>query len=164
VEIKTIKQMLVESGFFSTMDHSHLETIAGCGKLVMYQPGDFLMREGDPATTFFVVRSGDVRIESYIPSAGPTSIATVTEGGVVGYSWLFSPYRCSFDAHAVTQVRAVALDGVCLRGKAEADHELGYQLLKRFAEIMVQRLQTTRRQVLDLYAFKNPLEGNPDVY
>jgi len=163
VETKTINQMLAEARFFSTMKPSHLETLAGCGKLVTYKSGEFLMREGDPATTFFLIRSGEVGIESYMPSFGPVSIATVAEGGVAGYSWLFPPYRCSFDAHAITQVHAVALDGACLRKKAESDHELGYQLLSRFAEIMVQRLQATRRQMLDLYAMRNMPEGTPDV-
>jgi CRP-like cAMP-binding protein len=155
--------MLAEVSFFSLMNPSHVETIAGCGKLVLYQPGEFLMREGDPATTFFLIRSGEVGVESYMPSVGPISIATVEEAGVVGYSWLFPPYRCSFDAHALSQVRAVALDGACLRRKAEADHELGYQLLSRFAEIMVQRLRATRRQMLDLYAIRNIPEGTLDV-
>lgn len=163
METKTINQMLAEARFFSTMKPSHLETLAGCGKLVTYKSGEFLMREGDPATTFFLIRSGEVGIESYMPSFGPVSIATVAEGGVAGYSWLFPPYRCSFDAHAITQVHAVALDGACLRKKAESDHELGYQLLSRFAEIMVQRLQATRRQMLDLYAMRNMPEGTPDV-
>ena len=65
---------------------------------------------------------------------------------------MFPPYRNNFDSLALTDVSAVALDGECLRGKAEADHELGYQLMKRFAQVMLNRLQATRLQVMDVYA------------
>jgi CRP/FNR family cyclic AMP-dependent transcriptional regulator len=51
----------------------------------------------------------------------------------------------------VTPVSLTALDGACLRGKAEADPELGYQLLKRVTAVMYQRLQSTRVRLLDLY-------------
>jgi len=61
------------------------------------------------------------------------------------------PYRWRFDAQAVAPTRAIALDGKCLRGKFEADHTLGYELLKRFAPIIGQRVEATRLQLLDLY-------------
>lgn len=61
------------------------------------------------------------------------------------------PYRYFSDARAVTPVRATALDGACLRGKSEADPELGYQLLKRVTTVMYKRLQSARVRLLDLY-------------
>ncbi len=78
-------------------------------------------------------------------------ISTLGEGAVVGWSWLFPPHRWSFDARALEQVRAVAFDGGCLRGKCDADHELGYELMRRFAAVMLERLQATRLQLLDVY-------------
>jgi CRP/FNR family cyclic AMP-dependent transcriptional regulator len=56
-----------------------------------------------------------------------------------------------FDAHAVDDTSAIAFDGACLRGKCDADHELGYQLMCRFAGAIVNRLQATRLQLLDVY-------------
>ena len=52
---------------------------------------------------------------------------------MLGWSWLFPPYLWSSDARAVGVTRAVALDGVCLRGKCDADPRLGYELMRRFA-------------------------------
>ena len=72
------------------------------------------------------------------------------QGEVLGWSWL-TPYRYFCDARAVTPVSATVLDGACLRGKCEANPELGYQLLKRVAVIMYQRLQSSRIRLLDLY-------------
>lgn len=152
VEIKNIRTLLAENAFFQGMSDDDLEAMAGCGKLVRFKPGEFLLREGDTADTFYLIRDGDVAIESDVPAAGPLSVARVGAGGITGYSWLFPPHRNGFDSLALTDVSAVALDGECLRGKAEADHELGYQLMKRFAQVMLDRLQATRRQMMDVYS------------
>lgn len=152
VEIRSIRSLLAENPFFEGMADAHLETMAGCGKLVRFKAGEFLLREGDEADTFYLVREGEIAIESHLPTAGALSVARVGAGGITGYSWLFPPHRNSFDSLALTDVAAVALDGKCLRGKAEADHELGYQLMKRFAQVMLDRLQATRLRVLDIYS------------
>ena len=72
-------------------------------------------------------------------------------GEVFGWSWLFPPYRWHFDVQALDLTRALVFDGQCLRAKCEADHDLGYALMQRFAQVIVQRLQATRLQLLDLY-------------
>ena len=41
----------------------------------------------------------------------------------------------------MTPVSATALDGACLRGKCEADAQLGYQLLKRVTTVMYRGVQ-----------------------
>lgn len=152
VRIKDIRTLLVENPFFEGIPDAYLETMAACGKLMHFKPGDFLLREGDEADTFFLIRDGEVAIESDIPAAGPLSVARVSAGGITGYSWLFPPYRNGFDSIALTNVSAVALNGECLRGKAEADHQLGYHLMKRFAQVMLDRLQAARLQMLDVYS------------
>ena len=78
-------------------------------------------------------------------------IETIEAGEVIGWSWLFPPYRWHFDARALTQVRATAFDGACLRGKCEEDSGLGYDLMSRFAQILIERLQWTRLRLLDVY-------------
>ena len=100
---------------------------------------------------FFAIRHGTVALETYVPQRGGVTIETLHGGDVLGWSWLFPPYRCHFDARARTLVRALALDGVCLRGKCEADPKLGYELMSRFAQVLIERLQWTRLRLLDLY-------------
>jgi hypothetical protein len=45
----------------------------------------------------------------------------------------------------------ISFDGACLRGKCDADHAFGYELMQRFALKMLERLQATRLQLLDVY-------------
>jgi CRP/FNR family cyclic AMP-dependent transcriptional regulator len=151
VKIKNIKDLLDESPFFGGMADQYLELLSGCGTIVHFGTGEFLLKEGEEADSFYLIRKGDVAIESHAPGSGALTVSKVGAGGVTGFSWLFPPYRNHFDSRAVTDVEAVRLDGKCLRGKAEQDHELGYQLMKRFAEIMLGRMQATHRQMLDIY-------------
>lgn len=148
----TLDVILSEHPFFKGIEPQRLQFIASCASNVRFEPGEFLFREGEDANNFYVIRGGKVSIEVFSPKRGAITIQTVTEGDVLGWSWLFPPYRWHFDAKAVELTRAISLDGKCLRNKCEVDHDLGYDLMKRFSEVMIQRLQATRLQLLDLYA------------
>jgi len=151
VPIHSIEELLKEIPTFAGLEPRWLELIAGCGLNRTFAAGERLASEGEEADTFFVVRHGRVALEIAAPGAGELMIETLGEGAVVGWSWLFPPYRWSFDARAVEPVRAIVFDGACLRGKCEDDKELGYELMRRFAAVMLDRLQATRLQLLDVY-------------
>jgi CRP/FNR family cyclic AMP-dependent transcriptional regulator len=149
--METIKELLESHPFFAGLTPGALELITGCASNVHFAEGDRIFDEGEPASLFYVIRHGRVALEAHSPAKGSLIIETMGEGEVVGWSWLVLPYRYFSAARAVTPVSATALDGGCLRGKCEADAELGYQLLKRVATVMYQRLQATRIRLLDLY-------------
>lgn len=97
------------------------------------------------------IRHGKVALEIVAPGQAPIVVATLGAGEIVGASWLVPPYRWNFDARAVELTRAIGMDARCLRDKCEADHDLGYALMKRFLPIFVKRLDATRLQLLDVY-------------
>ena len=70
---------------------------------VHFDAGRALFREGDAADTFYVVRHGSVALETFVPTRGPMMIETIEAGEVIGWSWLFAPYRWHFDARALTE-------------------------------------------------------------
>jgi hypothetical protein len=92
-----------------------------------------------------------VALEAPGPRKEPRRIQTLDADDVLGWSWLFPPHEWFFDARALELTRAIALDGKCLRGKCEADQRMGYQLMKRFSALVVERLQATRMQLINLY-------------
>ena len=147
----TIETLLHEVPLFAGLEPAQLELIAGCGSNVHFDDDQVLFREGDPADTFYVVRHGSVALETFVPSRGGVTIETLEAGEVLGWSWLFAPYRWHFDARALAPIRATAFDAACLRGKCEADPLLGYALMSRFAGVLIERLQWTRLRLLDVY-------------
>jgi CRP-like cAMP-binding protein len=148
---QAIDELIAGVGAFAGLDRPYLELIAGCGSTTGFDAGTYLFREGDPADNFFIVRRGRIALEVFAPGRGQTIVATLGPGELVGWSWLFPPYRWHFDGRAVERVRALAFDAACLRGKCDADHTLGYELMQRFASSMLARLQATRLQLLDVY-------------
>ncbi len=146
-----LDEIVAECPVFAGLTEEQLTLIAGCGQNVGFTQGEMLAREGAPADTFYLVRRGRVALTTHVPARGAVVIETLDPGEVVGWSWLFPPYVWAFDARAVDDVRAVAFDGACLRGKCEVDHTLGYELMGRFASVMIDRLQHTRLRLLDVY-------------
>ena len=149
--MQTMEEVLGSHPFFAGLNADAMRLIAGCASNVHFAEGEFLFEEGHEANQFWVIRRGRVAMQQESPGRGAIVTDTMDEGEVVGWSWLVPPYRFFADGRAVTPVSATALDGACLRGKCEADPELGYQLLKRVTSVMYQRLQSTRIRLLDLY-------------
>jgi len=149
--METIEELLASHPFLSGLSPGAVELIAGCASNVHFAEGDRIFDEGEPASLFYVIRHGGVALELHTPAKGPLVIDTMNEGEVLGWSWLVPPYRYFAYATAVTPVSATAIDAACLRGKCEADAELGYQLLKRVTTVMYHHMQSARLRLLDLY-------------
>ena len=149
----TIEALLHDVPLFEGLTPGEFELIAGCGSNVRFREGELLFRDGDEADTFYVLRHGSVALETFVPARGAVTIETLESGEVVGWSWLFPPHRWHFDARALSLVRATSFDGACLRAKCESDPRLGYDLMSRFAQIVIERLQQTRLRLLDVYGY-----------
>ena len=149
--MKDLKELLMAHPFFKGMKETHIELIAGCGKNEQHDEGTYLFKEGTPADYFYIIRKGQLALELTCPGKGALTLETLNEDGVVGWSWLFEPYKWTYSGRVVDYCRVTALDGKCLRGKCENDPILGYELLKRFSKIVISRLRGSRLQVLDLY-------------
>ena len=146
-----LERILSEHPFFSAFSAEQRQLLAGCAKNHRFNAGQFLVHEGDPANEFFLIRHGKVALEIVAPGREPIVFKTLEDGEIVGASWLAPPYRWMFDARAMDLTRAIGMDAACLRGKCEADHHLGYEMMKRFLPILVERLDATRIQILDAY-------------
>ena len=149
--METLRPILAEHPFFRDLEERHLDLVVGCASNVRFNAGDFIFRHGEEANEFYLVREGMVALEIFVTGRGAVNVQTIGEGQILGWSWLVPPYRWRFDAHATELTRAIALDGKCLRNKSEQDHDLGYQLLKRFATVVQQNLDAARLQILNIY-------------
>ena len=150
--METLEPLLAEHPFVRGMSLSQIETIAGCASNVRFQTGQYLFKDGEEANQFYIIRKGRIAIEAAPPTGNPILIQTYGDGEILGWSWLVPPYRWRFSGKALELTRVLMLDGKCLRGKCEKDHELGYELLKRFADILAGRLDSARLQLIDMYA------------
>ena len=151
METRRLDRLICEHPFFVGTSTDHCELMAGCARNVRFDTGAYLFREGEPANQFFLIRHGRIALELTAPGRGPIRFLTLNAGEIAGVSWLVPPYRWLYDARALELTRAVSIDSDCLRQKAEEDHDFGYQMMKRFMTLLVQRLHAAQLQILDVY-------------
>lgn len=155
MSFEDLRPLIAQQRFFDGLADEHVDLLAGCASNVRFDAGELLFREGDMADSLYVVRQGRVALELTIPGRDPVVLQTCGEGDVIGWSWMVAPHRWRYSGRAAQMTRAIALDGNCLRGKCDENHELGFQLLKRVSEILAHRLEATRLQLLDLYSVQS---------
>lgn len=146
-----LERIVREHSFFAGLDEGFLKLVCGCAKNVRFEAGQYLFHEGEPADQFYLIRHGQVALQLSAPGRGAVTFQTLGENEILGVSWLIPPYRWTYDAKAVALTRAIAMDALCLRQKCDTDHDLGYDMMKRFMPVLIERLQATRMQILDVY-------------
>jgi len=149
--MKDLAALVAEHPFFENLAPEHLALVAGCAQLAVYEKNAYLFKYGDDAAYFFLIRYGRVALELTGPGADSFRFQTAGAGEVLGWSWLFPPHQSQFDARVIEDARVIRFDGKCLRGKCDCDPVLGYDLMKRFAQVMVRRFADTRLQLIDVY-------------
>jgi CRP-like cAMP-binding protein len=157
--MQTLDSQLRDHPFLYGLDAAYLPLLAGCAADVEFAAGSLLFREGEPAGRCFLLHAGRLAMEITAPGRGPLIVQTLAAGDVAGFSWLLEPHVWHFDGQALEPVRAIALDGVCLRAECERDPRLGFDLMQRFARLATRRLQATRLRLLDVYGNANASAG-----
>ena len=146
--MKTIEAMLAEHPLFQELEPRHLHMVASSATEDRFEAQEYLFSEGEKARKWYIICKGKVALETGAPPHGPRTIETIEEGDVLGWSWLLPPYHWSFSARVLEPTQVIVLNGVHLREQCEADHDFGYELLKRVAQGIVQRLEALRMQLL----------------
>lgn len=149
--MEDLERLLHEHRFLEGLEERQVRFLVSCVHNHRFEPDSFLMREGDPAEEFFLLRHGSVGLEVNVPGQGPVTLETLGPGDILGLSWLEPSRRWQLDARARDAVVALVFDGACLRGKLDADHDLGYVIARRLLEHVCDRLERVRLQRLDLY-------------
>ena len=149
--MEDISRSMRQNGFLRDLSDEHIHFVTSCARNVRFHAGDFVIREGADADTLFLVRSGRVALEIVVPGRAPTQVEMLREGDILGWSWMFAPYKWQLDARAVEPTLAFAFDAKCVRAKMEADHAFGYALSRPLLFHLHQRLERVRMQRLDLY-------------
>ena len=147
--MKTLRETFTEHPLFLGMKPEHLEVLAGCASEAKLKADQILFREGEPANQFYLIESGRIAIEAHQPANGTALVQTLGAGDVLGWSWLFPPFSWHLQARALEPTRTIVLNGAHLLVTAEQNREFGYELMKRVARVVINRLQATRKQLLE---------------
>jgi len=146
-----INEILADHPFSDGLDERIVQMVGGFAKSVSFSGGEYVFREGEGAENFYLIREGHVALEMFAPGKGPLTFMTLKGGDLLGVSWLVPPYCWAYDARAIEKTRAIAFNAKELRDQCEADHHVGYELLKRFISPLIQRLHSARVQSANVF-------------
>lgn len=135
--------------FLHGMRTADLARLASTARAAEFPAGRRIIAEADPAERFWLIREGTVALDLRVPDRGTVVVDTFGPGAALGWSWLFRPYRWRFGATALSDVRAVEFDGRLIRTLCAVDPALGYELTRRFTELVVDRLQIAQTRLLE---------------
>ena len=148
---KQLHTTLVNHPFFADFRRDHIGMLELCANDAHFSAGEWLIRESKLEESFYLIQTGDVAISTFVPAKGSVTYYSLHENELLGWSWLFPPFKSLFDGKAMSDVTAVEFDASAVRRMANHDYEFGYRLVTQFAQIMLERLDLVRRQTLDLY-------------
>ncbi len=146
--IEVATSSLAAHPFLHGMPPQQLGALAAAASEVSFPARHRLFEDGGNASRFWLIRSGQVALDLQVPGQGPLVIETLGMGELVGWSWLFPPYRWAFGAIAVGPVQAFEFDASAVRARCASDPALGYELTQRVARVLAHRLQATRVRLI----------------
>ena len=135
--------------FLQGFSKAQLEQLARGAQLRDYQPAHLIFKQGDPARDFYLIEWGAISL-THAGLKGNTVIQTLTAGDALGWSWLFQPYGWHFNAMTAEPTRLVEFDGERLRQLCREQHDFGYEFMSRISQVVIDRLQNTRRKIFKL--------------
>jgi len=145
----TIIDTLKSSELFGGLETAHLEKVGNLCRGGSYREGEMMFKEGDEATEFYVLTEGRVALEMEVrpvPNrpAIPTAVEVVSKGESFGWSAVVEPYVYTLSARCMTNCTVLAIKGDVLRKVMADDAGLGFELMKRLAQLIALRLTHTR--------------------
>jgi CRP-like cAMP-binding protein len=133
--------------FLSELPAGSLRRLTAHAFRVVFSPGETIFREGGAADRFFLIRHGEVRLDMEVPGRGVVEVETLGADAALGWSWLVSPYRWQLSAVATERTSTIVIDATVLRALMVADAVMGYEITRRFATVMFDRLRAGVREV-----------------
>ncbi|GAA1762595.1 cyclic nucleotide-binding domain-containing protein [Luedemannella helvata] len=145
--------------FLAGLAPAHRAELAEYAAPAHFAAHERIFTEGGSADRFWLIEKGVVALDMREPGRTPLVVETLPAGTVLGWSWLVAPYRWAFGARAWEPVEALAFDAAAVRVRCDADPGFGYAVLRCFVPVILERMQTTRLRLLDLYALPGPAAG-----
>jgi CRP/FNR family cyclic AMP-dependent transcriptional regulator len=135
--------------FFSALNEDYIKLLSEFVTERQVARGEVLFQQGKVADKFYLVRKGQVSVQ--VPAlVGPVlELQVLGENEMLGWSWLIPPYRWNFLARAVEDSELLEFDGSAILARCEQDPRFGYELFKRFAALMSERLNAARQKMMD---------------
>jgi len=150
---KELTAALQSIPWFQELEPKHFESMSSIALLKQVEAGEEIFHEGDKEDYLYIVLEGRIAIDMFVPGRGRQRVYTAEPMDVIGWSSVTPVVRQrTASARAVLPGRVVCLDAPKLRQLCDRDHDLGYVVMRRLANVVASRLLVSRLQLLDMFA------------
>jgi CRP-like cAMP-binding protein len=141
---------LKRSEFFLGFDDQALADIAAFARRETFAAGETLFDRDDEAHTAYIILAGRVRQGFEVAPGSEVWFLTGEPGDLFGFGSLVAPRVRAMRARASETTEVVALDADALLEYLEAHPRFGFIFMERLAQVIMQRLNNCRLQVIHL--------------
>ncbi len=141
---------LKKSDFFVGLDEKAIADIAGFTKKAIFEPQETIYERDADARYVFEVLKGRVRQGFEVMPGTMVWFQTAEPGDLVGFDALIPPHVHNMKAVASEKTELVQFDADSLRGYLETHPACGLIFMERLAQLLLQRLNNSRLQVIHL--------------
>ena len=139
--------------WFQELKPEHVHKLASITQLRSVKAGEVFFREGDKEDFVYIVLDGRIALDLFVPHRGKIRFYTVDRWEIFGWSSVTPSVRQrTAGATAVVDSRVAQTDAAAMRKLCDEDPELGYQVMRRLANVVAGRLLVTRLQLLDMFS------------
>lgn len=117
------------SPLLAGMSDSAFRALASVATVRSFQEGGQIFLQGEPATYFFIVLEGWVKVFRLTPAGGEAVLAVFTQGQSFAEAAAFTDGRFPASAEAVTPVRLMSFQSGSLRRLMAENPEIGLSML-----------------------------------
>ena len=150
---QNLRATLQGASWFEELSQANFDRMMSIAHLQEVEVGEKLFKEGDKEDYLYLVLEGRVALEIFVPHRGLVRLYTAGPMDVIGWASVTPVVRQrTAAASAVMPTRLVAFDAQALRRLCDENHELGYVVMRRLANVVASRLQVSRLQLLDMFA------------
>jgi CRP-like cAMP-binding protein len=135
--------------FFKGIDERRLSELTAMGRLLEFPAGAKVFEEFERAKDVYFVVDGQISL-ALCDASSCRQITVVGKGDLLGWSPLIGRLRLFDTAQTVTAVRALVFDGKELMEFCEKNPEFGFEMMRRVARVLADRLSATRMQLYKL--------------
>jgi CRP-like cAMP-binding protein len=147
----SVEDLLATLPVAAGLDAGDRAKLARIATVELHPPGARIYVEGEPADSTGLLVEGRVALSMRVVGRPDVTVLTLGPGELIGWSGLTDEATRAASVRAVEPVRLIHLPREPLRALCEADHDIGYALMRLALHEVARRLKDTRLQLLDVY-------------
>lgn len=144
--------------FVAGLDANHIAKLVSMSRNMCFEKDVVIFPEGDAGREFYLLVHGMVALEVRT-ATNLLRIQTLHAGDEFGWSGVLSGKNKVLQARALERTDVLVFDGAALSAAFDEDTSFGFAMAMRLLDVVSDRLNASRVQLLDLVSVESKRAG-----